>query len=77
MGTVERFERAVLEARRRGFEVRFEALQGTAGGLCEFGAKRWIFVDLTAQVGEQLEQILTALKLAEARSRTISQSHVA
>jgi hypothetical protein len=67
MNSVERLELAIAEARKRGLEVRLEALQGTSGGLCEFGRKRWIFVDLTAPVLEQLEQVLSALRQVSAR----------
>ena len=62
MNSVERLELALAEAAKRGLEVRFEALPGMSGGLCEFGRKKWIFVDITAPVLEQLEQVLSALR---------------
>jgi hypothetical protein len=40
-----------------------EPLGGGSGGLCEFGKRRWIFVDVTASVAEQLEQVLSALRV--------------
>ena len=62
MHTIEKLERAVGEAVQRGYEVRMEPLGGGTGGLCEFGKRRWIFVDITASVAEQLEQVLSALR---------------
>ena len=62
MHTVEKLERAIAEAVQRGYEVRMEPLGGASGGLCEFGKRRWIFVDMTASVAEQLEQVLSALR---------------
>ena len=62
--TVERLERAIAVARQRGFEVRFEALQGAVGGVCEFGSKRWIFIEITSSVQEQLDQLLASLNAA-------------
>jgi hypothetical protein len=64
MRTVERLEQAVKEAEKRGFAVRFEPLQGAAGGLCEVGQRKYIFVDLTATLAEQLAQMIAALKTA-------------
>lgn len=62
MHTIEKLERAIAEAVQRGYEVRMEPLGGASGGLCEFGKRRWIFVDMTASVTEQLEQVLSALR---------------
>ena len=62
MNSVERLELAIAEAEKRGFAVRMEPLQGAAGGLCEFGRKKWIFIDITAPVLEQLDQLLSALR---------------
>lgn len=62
MHNVERLEKAVAEAVKRGFDVRMEPLNGASGGLCEYGKRRWIFVDMTASIPEQLEQVLSALQ---------------
>jgi hypothetical protein len=66
MHTIEKLERAIAQAVQRGYEVRMEPLGGASGGLCEFGKRKWIFVDITASVAEQLEQVLSALR-TEAR----------
>lgn len=63
MHTIEKLERAIAEAVQRGYEVRMEPLGGASGGLCEFGKRQWIFVDVTASVAEQLEQVLSALRV--------------
>jgi hypothetical protein len=84
MHTVQRLERAIAEAVQRGLEVRMEPLGGAAGGLCEFGKRRWIFVDVSASVVEQLEQVLSALRLAgegesheKTERRTAAREHAA
>ena len=68
MHNVERLENAIAEAVKRGFEVRLEPLGGASGGLCEFGKRRWIFVDMTASVAEQMEQVLSALRSDRVRN---------
>lgn len=69
MHTIERLEKAIGEAVQKGFEVRMEPLGGASGGLCEYGKRRWIFVDISASVAEQLEQVLSALR-PESQPRT-------
>lgn len=69
MHTADRLEQAIRQARERGFGVRLEALCGTSGGLCEFGQKRWIFVDLSLTVAEQLDQVVSAMQIGEKNSR--------
>jgi hypothetical protein len=45
-----------------GFEVRYEHLDGAGGGLCEYGGKRWLFVDLSLSVEESWELLHEALR---------------
>jgi hypothetical protein len=45
-----------------GYGIRHEWLGGTGGGACEFGGKKWIFVDLALSVIEQLDQVTGALR---------------
>ncbi len=61
MHTVELYEQACDAARRAGYEIRQEWLGGSGGGACEFGGKRWIFVDLALTAVEQLDQVTEAL----------------
>jgi hypothetical protein len=62
MRTVELLEQAIEVAGRLGYRVRHEWLGGTGGGSCEFGGKRWIFVDLSLSIDEQLDQVVESLK---------------
>jgi len=62
MHTVEMLERMMETAERAGYTVRLEWLGGVGGGACEFGGRKWIFVDLALSVVEQLDQVATALK---------------
>jgi hypothetical protein len=61
MHTVEMRERMIQLAEELGYSVRQEWLGGTGGGLCEFGGRRHIFVDLALSAAEQLEQLASAL----------------
>ena len=62
MHTVELLEEALAAAERLGYGVRHEWLGGSGGGFCEFGGRKWIFVDLALNNVEQLEQVTAALK---------------
>jgi hypothetical protein len=62
MHTVELLERTIAVAQRMGYMVRQEWLGGVGGGRCEFGGGRYIFLDLSLSVGEQLDQIASALR---------------
>ena len=57
---VELLEQAIRLAWKHGYNVRQEHLDGTGGG-CEFGGKKWIFVDLSLPHLDQLDQVRTAL----------------
>ncbi len=60
MHTVELLEEALALAARQGFKIRQEWLGGTGGG-CEIKGQKWIFVDLSLNPVEQLDQVLSAL----------------
>jgi hypothetical protein len=62
MHTVETLQRLIERAERAGYCVRHEWLGGVAGGACEFAGQKWIFVDLSLPVVEQLEQVAFALQ---------------
>jgi len=62
MHTVDLMEQALAAAERLGFSIRHEWLGGSGGGYCEFGGKKWLFVDLALNNVEQLDQVLGALK---------------
>ncbi len=61
MHTVEQLEQSLALAERLGYSIRHEWLGGTGGGACEFGGRKWIFVDLALNVVEQLDQVTEAL----------------
>jgi hypothetical protein len=61
MHTVELLERLKELAENAGYTVRHEWLGGVGGGACEFAGRKWIFVDLSLSVVEQLDQIAEAL----------------
>ena len=62
MHTVEMLERLKGLAEDAGYTVRHEWLGGVAGGACVFAGRKWIFVDLSLSVVEQLDQITEALR---------------
>jgi hypothetical protein len=61
MHTVELLDQALSVAQRMGYGVRQEWLGGAGGGVCEFAGRKWLFVDLSLNVIEQLEQVRKAL----------------
>lgn len=64
MHTLDLMELAIATAERMGYRVRREWLGGAAGGRCEFGGKRWIFLDSSLNQLEQLDQLREALASA-------------
>lgn len=73
MRTVECLEEYLRVAEQRGYEIRQEWLDGNGGGVCEFGGKKWLFVDLALSTVEQLAQVSEALAAdANLTSRAIS-----
>jgi len=62
MHAVEMLERLKEFAADAGFTVRHEWLGGVGGGACQFAGRKWIFVDLSLSVVEQLDQVAAALK---------------
>jgi hypothetical protein len=61
MLTVELLEEALELARRAGYRVRQEWLEGCAGGACVIKGQKWLFLDPTLSAAEQLEDVLNAL----------------
>jgi hypothetical protein len=62
MHTVEMLERLKELAESAGYTVRHEWLGGVGGGACQFAGRKWIFIDLSLSVVEQLDQVAAALK---------------
>jgi hypothetical protein len=80
MHTVGILEDALSLARRLNYQIRLEWLGGRGGGCCEFGGKKWLFVDLAQTSAEQLELVLDTLRadpaLAELRCSPALASHL-
>jgi hypothetical protein len=62
MHTVELLEKTMALAERLGYTVRQEWLGGAGGGACEFGGRKFVFIDLSLTVVEQLEQVASAIR---------------
>jgi hypothetical protein len=62
MRTVELLDEALRVCSSMGYQIRHEWLGGSSGGACEFGGRRWLFVDLALRIDEQLEQVVEALR---------------
>jgi hypothetical protein len=62
MHTVEVLQQVLSLAKQLGYTVRMEDLGGEGGGTCEFGGKRWLFVDLTASTVDQLRRTCDSLR---------------
>jgi hypothetical protein len=62
MHTVEALERLKEVAADAGYTVRQEWLGGAGGGACHFAGRKWIFIDLSLSVIEQLDQVASALR---------------
>jgi hypothetical protein len=61
MLTIELLEEALELARRAGYRVRQEWLDGCAGGACVIKGQKWLFLDPNLSPREQLEEVLNAL----------------
>ncbi|MCA9106423.1 MAG: hypothetical protein R3B96_04750 [Pirellulaceae bacterium] len=64
MHTLDLMDQAFEAARAMGYEVRREWLGGASGGRCEFGGRRFIFLDASLNQLEQLDQLREALATA-------------
>ena len=71
MRTVQRLSSLIRSAGDRGITIRHEYLEGNRGGVCWFGGRYWLFVDLTLSVAEQVEQVDQALRDFDNRHRAI------
>lgn len=62
MHTVELLEEACQVLDRLGYRVRTEALDSGEGGVCEFGGRKWLFLDAAANPTEHLRSVLEVLR---------------
>jgi hypothetical protein len=71
--SVELLEQALQAAKRVGFRIREDALDGCSGGACQIKGQRWLFVDPSLSTCERLELVLDALvALGEEIERELS-----
>lgn len=61
MRTLEKLEQAIELAEQMGYRIRYEALAGSHGGVCEFSGHRWLFMDLSLSVDERFDLVSEAL----------------
>lgn len=61
MLTVELLEQALEVARRAGYQIRQEWLDGCQPGACVIKGQKWLFLDPTQSPREQLQEVIEAL----------------
>ncbi len=61
MRTVEQLERLMKLAEVMGYQIRYENLGGVGGGRCTLGHLQCLFIDLSLNTCEQLDQVRSAL----------------
>jgi hypothetical protein len=62
MHTVVQLAYAINLAERLGYSVRQEWIDNNGGGGCELHGRRFLFIDLAAPPGDQLEMVLGVLR---------------
>jgi len=62
MQTAKLLAEAIRAARQLEYTVREEYLEGAGGGHCTFGGKKWLLLDVTQSVAEQLTDVVDALR---------------
>ena len=63
MHTAQLLSQAIDAARRLGYEVREDSLEGAGGGHCLIRGKKWLLLDMTQTYREQLSDVLDALRV--------------
>ncbi len=53
---------AIEVARRKGYQIREEFLDGAGGGHCLIRDQKWLLLDLTQTPQEQLDDVLDGLR---------------
>ena len=62
MYTAQLLSQATELARRAGYQIREEMLDGAGGGHCLIRGEKWLLLDLTQPQQEQLNDVLDALR---------------
>ena len=71
MYTVELLEAALTAAKKLGYRIRVEPLDGASGGACEIGGRRWLFLDAAQGPLEHLHQTIELLRQAPQVERLV------
>lgn len=61
MHSLEILQEALRVAKRLGYGIRQEWI-GSGGGVCQIRGRRWLFVDLSQSVNEQLALVCDVLR---------------
>ena len=62
---VEQLNALIRVAQERGIRIRREWLHGQAAGACEIAGTKWVFVDQSLPLEEQIGQLREALEMWE------------
>ena len=62
MHTVAMLNEALRVAAKLGYHVRQESLGAVSSGCCEYGGRRWIFLNLGDGPAEQFAQLVAVLQ---------------
>ncbi len=62
MYTAQLLSQAIEVARRSGYQIREEMLEGAGGGHCLIRGEKWLLLDLSQPQREQLNDVLDALR---------------
>jgi len=62
MHTVEMLSEAIELARRLGYQIREDQLEGAGGGHCRIRGRKWLLLDITQSADEQLHDVLDAIR---------------
>jgi len=62
MHTVEMLAEAIALARKLGYQIREDQLEGAGGGHCLIQGRKWLLLDITQSADEQLRDVLDAVR---------------
>ena len=62
MHTVEMLSEAIEFARKLGYQIREDQLEGAGGGHCLIRGRKWLLLDITQSADEQLRDVLDAVR---------------
>ena len=62
MHTADLLDHALRAAGQLGYKIRQEWLGGTGGGDCEIKGQKWLFIDLSLSLPDQLHQAVETLR---------------